>query len=265
MGEKLYDEIQNMMLQNPNLGFVNFHETFDLGDFYTTSGTTSYLSRFESIKEENSEKMLFKKFIKKAFEIYKEFNGKDYSEISRKDLLVKYIDFIENNKKFTIQTLSKSTGIPEGTLLKIRFKSFAKSNSPLSGKNIDIYESLELDLLKKNNDFNTFFNDIRSYKELKRLVMRYLVGDGINFKTIGDLENLIGKDYNHLENYCHEAEKYLDAIKKLTDNIQEYTFDLPRIYDRDGRSNDEKIRDNLHRMSKNNTNGEPPMFLTQFD
>ncbi len=97
-----------------------------------------------------------------------------------------------------------------------------RSKVPTAGA-VDAYEAMTLGLLISfPRDRNDFYTNMRDYRRIQNLIMRAQLGDGFNVKTLKELSEETGIDYDdlkHPERLCKVADRYMAAYEKLIKSV----------------------------------------------
>lgn len=194
--------------------YAEFFFTFDLDNFYTDSMVYLIMSGKRRAKKEH-----FSEFLTRCLQVY-ENNTKDYSYYGAEQLTFIKKEFEKRHKvHVTNDMLSRYIGY-NPTLISIA----------LSGKGKflpDVWDCLSLDLLPTKRAANSFIENVGSYKELQRRLMRAEIFDGnkiLTVKNVADETGIPLETLKHLDTACHDVDTYKDVYSKLVSFTPEYNF-----------------------------------------
>lgn len=208
-------ELEKIVFDDNRHTFTDFVDTFELNLYWSDNTIIKIIDNLEPAD---------KKFIKNAVAVYR-MHTKKYP--SQKEIIKKIHSIVEQTYYekgiiIDIRDIEKSTGLKHLTI--------ERNLLGQSSKNVnDIYDVLDLDLIKRNK--NDLFNNLISYKHLERKIMQAQVASGY-VRNLDDIASQLKIDVDYLKHpelLCKKRKLFSETILAL-DNWTEHQANLNTQY-----------------------------------
>ena len=209
---RYYRELEKLSQRDERFTFQKYYAIFDFDELYAQSTAYKIFKGERSIPTP-----AFRQFIDKTLEIVSLYT-KDFSEVEPGD--VNYALEEYNNMhhyKMTKQQIAVALNLAGASVLRAFITKTALTNT--------IYEILNYDLFSDKRNVTSFTNEFLFYEKMQERIMRAMIGDGINFRSLEEVSNLTNIPINNLlhpENLCRNRNDYFKAYDSLISNTPMY-------------------------------------------
>lgn len=216
----LMDKIKENEKKDSRKNLADFYNTFSLDSVFSKPMASFVLNG----KRKTQNHQFVMSFLSKCISIYSE-HTKDYVHCS-----TTVHDLYENyNATHFIGVIPERLQVATGRELAAIKRAINNKPESLNKKATnDVRDTLKYDFINPKKSADNIFNNVASYKELDRRLMRAQIGDGTNIKTIYDVSQETGISIDVLDDLsqaCRHKDDYLDVYQKLVDLGVPYKLD----------------------------------------
>lgn len=214
------DKIKENEKKDSRKNLADFYNTFSLDSVFSKPMASFVLNG----KRKTQNHQFVMSFLSKCISIYSE-HTKDYVHCS-----TTVHDLYENyNATHFIGVIPERLQVATGRELAAIKRAINNKPESLNKKATnDVRDTLKYDFINPKKSADNIFNNVASYKELDRRLMRAQIGDGTNIKTIYDVSQETGISIDVLDDLsqaCRHKDDYLDVYQKLVDLGVPYKLD----------------------------------------
>lgn len=209
---RYYRELEKLYQRDERLTFQKYYAIFDFNELYAQSTAYKIFRSERSIPTHE-----FSQFLDKTLEIINLYT-KDFSEVEPGDVNYALEEYNNTHpSKMTKQQMAVALNLAGASVLRAFITKTALTNT--------LYEILNYDLFSDKRDVLSFTNEFLFYEKIRERIMRSMVGDGINYRSLEEISNLTNISINNLlhpENLCRNRNDYFKAYDSLVSNTPMY-------------------------------------------